>query len=165
MIEKDLIFLLQDLLSIHSMQFSLESREIKDDICKLIFDLMNEFQSKISDKEFSKHIYTDNYVYCWTQDNIEKLKEIDNVYLCCSKYLCEDPMYSFDRGKYKFLYKLHIKQNSYGVDLNSFFENEFKISPKAREMHWNGGNYHKDENEVIVKLKDIDMYTIYQIYK
>ena len=154
---KDNIRLLQDLLSIHSMQGSQEPRAIKDGIVNLCFALVENIQSQLSLDDFKKLIYT-NTVYCFTTEKLEKLKKYNNVFLCASKNPND---FNINYGvisniNYKYCYKIILKENTYGIDLNGFFNNEYIIKARDKKYYWNWGAYHHNENEVIIKVKDIN---------
>lgn len=152
----DTIFLLQNLLSIHSSQCSFETREVKDDISKLIFDLMENLKNQ-DYENFKKHIFTQP-VFCATKDSIEALqkKEIE-IYLCSSKNKGNFNTQSGLFVPYKYFYKFALKENTYGIDLNSFFEGEYKITEETKNRYWKFGEYHKKENEVLIRLSDINI--------
>ena len=161
----DAVYLIQNLLSLHSTQCSMDSRDFKDGLCLAIFGLADSLM--MNETEFEKHIFTENdgYLYCYSEENLEKLNLLTNkehIFLCCSK---PDGFFNHTAlpfNNYKYYYKIKLKNNTFGIDVNSFFEGDNIISKKNlnEKLYFNNGNYHPQEKEVIVKLKDIEFERI-----
>lgn len=141
--------LLNYLIEYHTIQYSLDSQDLKNLINQTIFALFEDLSFKqMNDKEWQSYIKTNCYVYCWTQDKIEKLEKINQkqpVILCCS--LKEDVFHkdycclTNPDKKYKYQYKLFIKENQYGLFLNSFGD----------------CSKHSQEQECLVKFSSFDL--------
>lgn len=153
------LYVLRNLISIHSMLNNAPGLQVKQAINKAIIETACWFQSEISAEEFEKHILTNDWVYCWTKDKIEYLNKIGDVILCTSKEINSfNKDYDlFTSRKYKYHYKLHIKQNCFGLYLNTF---NYKISKKDKLGYAYNGAIHLNEQEVLLQLKDIDIYEL-----
>ena len=142
----DLEELLKSLIQVHSGQCSLLSMSVKNDINRLMFDLF-EFISDYGTNDFaSDKIIRGQYVYCYTKDSIGYLQKIqergDEVILCAST---DEQAYNFQNqifDTYKHKYKFFIKEDCYGIDLNSF----------GQDVH-----QHPNEQECLVRLSDLDL--------
>lgn len=122
----ELIYIIQNILSLHSMQSYHLNREIKDNICKLLFSLMDSLSYSV----LQEHISTDDLLYCDSQNSFEKLSKCkEDVYLCCSKTNSYNNHIPFIKP-YKYHYCFRLKPNTYGIDLNSFFEGNCKLKRK-----------------------------------
>lgn len=142
--------LLKHLITFHCYQVSTESADLKWSISKCIYELFDSMRfNQLSDEDWESYIVSDQWVYCWTKDKIEKLQNISKnnhkeIFLCTSiaengyNKMCD----TVSDRKYKYFYKLHIKENCYGIKL-------FQLNP-CREH----------EKECLVKLSYIDDYDL-----
>lgn len=145
-----MIELLEFLIQYHSFETSLDSRSIKDGVNFLIFELVDNLRAKNGEEWFNLHIYTKGDLYCWTKDKIQTLNKIqEQVYLCCSTDRNGfNPHSALFNRPYKYQYRLSLKENTYGILINSF------------SVHT-----HRREKECLIKLQDIAQYELVQINK
>ena len=134
----------------HCYQLSDESTDLKWSVSNCIYELFDSMRcNQLSDEEWESYIVSDLWVYCWTKDKIEKLQNISKNthkenFLCTSitengyNKMCD----TVSNRKYKYFYKLHIKENCYGIKL-------FELNPCR-----------KHEKECLVKLSYIDAYDL-----
>lgn len=142
--------LLNNLIEFHCYQISNESDELKWSVSKCIYELFDSMRcNQLSDEEWESYIVSNQWVYCWTKDKIEKLQNISKnnhkeIFLCTStienSYNTQCDVFS--NSKYKYFYKLHIEENCYGIKL-------FELNP-CREY----------EKECLVKLSYIDSFEL-----
>ena len=140
--------LLKHLIEFHCYQVSNESDELKWSVSKCIYELFDSMRChQLSDEEWESYIVSNKWVYCWAKDKIEKLQNISKnshkeIFLCTSTI---ENSYNpqcdvFSNSKYKYFYKLHIKENCYGIKL-------FELNPCR-----------KNEMECLIKLSYIDSF-------
>lgn len=149
--QHDIVRLLQDLLAIHSMQCSDTPRSIKNNITNLIFALFDGLYDK------TPHIYENDKLYVYTKDSFDYLKKCNDVVLCCSDSPCCYTYGTRENG-YKHLYEIQLNEGKYGINLNSFFENDLKIKKSNKKYYWCEGNVHFGEHEILVRLSDIEYH-------
>jgi hypothetical protein len=145
------IDLLKQLIFYHTSQNSQDSRELKDAINQLIYVLFEHLRGRdLSEEEWLLKIFTEGELFCWTQDKLEYLQSInkkETVYLCCS--LQPDGYNAislvFGQRPYRYLYKIKIKENHYGILLNSFGANS---------------SAHPNEKECLIKMSDIESWQL-----
>lgn len=142
--------LLNNLIEFHCFQLSEESTNLKWSVSNCIYELFDSMRcNQLSDEKWESYIVSDEWVYCWSKDKIEKLQNISKnahkeIFLCTSiiengyNKMCD----TVSNRKYKYFYKLHIKENCYGIKL-------FELNPCR-----------KDEKECLVKLSYIDAYDL-----
>lgn len=158
-IDKESTYVLRNLISIHSMLNSTPGLDVKNSIKNAIIETAYWFYNDVGEKEFEKHIVSNSYVYCWTKDKIENLKKLNDIILCTSKsesafnQNCE----ILSNKGYRYQYKLHIKENSFGLDLNSF---NYQIHKKYLSGYAYCGTIRSNEEEVLVPLKSVDYYEL-----
>lgn len=160
----DYIYFLRNLLSLHSNQCSLDSRDYKDGLCLASFGLMDKLHAS-NDEEFEKHIFTinDGILFCHSIEKLENLCKNEQVFICCSKSSGFFNLNAFIGLPHKYNYEITLKENCYGIDVNSFFEGEYGIPQKEKNerLYFYNGNVKISEKEVIVKLKDVEFKRIY----
>jgi len=133
------------------MQCSDTPRAIKNAITNLIFALFDGVYDKIP------HIFECGKLYVYTKNSFDYLKNCDDVTLCCSDNPCNYGYGTRENG-YKHLYEIRLAENKYGIILNSFFENAFKIKKSYKKYCWYGGNIHFHEHEILIRLSDVRSY-------
>lgn len=159
----DYIYFLRNLLALHSNQCSLDLRDYKDGLCLASFGLMDKLLAS-NYEEFEKHIFTikDGILICYSTEKIENLCKKEQVFICCSKPSGFFNANAFIGLPHKYSYEITLKENCYGIDVNSFFEGECEIPKKEKNerLYFYNGNVHSSEKEVIVKLKDVEFKRI-----
>ena len=142
--------LLNNLIEFHCYQVSNESDNLKWSVSKCIYELFDSMRcNQLSDEEWESYIVSNKWVYCWSKDKIEKLQSISKntykeIFLCTSliKNGYNEACDTFSDRKYKYFYRLHVRDNCYGIKL-------FELNP-CREC----------EKECLVKLSYIDEYDL-----
>lgn len=136
--------LLNHLIQYHTQQCSLDNRECKDAIMNCIFTLFENSKKIMHEEEWLSHIIDKQEVYCWSEKSIEKLQKIDKstpVFLCTT--LDPNLKLTMFNTQYHYHYKIYIKEGCYGINVNSFIGNSA---------------LHSDEQECLLKLKDIEKF-------
>lgn len=135
---------IKQLTKFHTSRPSILDRDAKDAVMHCIFCLFDASRGKeLSEIEWNECACGEETpLYCWTKDSLEKLKKIkEPVYLCTSlsesKYNKDCAFWS---KPYRYQYKIHLKENTYGILLNTF------------------GSIHSNEMECLIKLSDVERY-------
>lgn len=136
---------IKQLIKFHTNQCSLLDRDAKDAVAHCIFCLFDATRGKeLAEDEWNACVKGNEVpLYCWTKDSIEKLKAIKGtVYLCTS---LSETGYNkdcvFSGEPYRYQYVIHLKENTYGILLNTF-----------------DVSFHPKEEECLIKLSDIGTY-------
>ncbi len=149
----------------HSWGNSYEPSSVKQSRIKYAFSLLAEIRSHISEEAFESLIYTntENILYNKSYDNLSKIKDVENYYLCTdlTNGYCNRTL------PYKYLNKVRLKENQYGLRVNTII-NLFTKAEQYKIVKVFNPCVTKDnckivwfnEDEIIVWLRDVDICNV-----